>query len=68
MASGIVTIGTLTTKAGFEWFPSIFQPSFKLWIASTGEAIVFSSSILHEVMHVSAGRRYVLLAFLYGDV
>src|SRR5258706_185844 len=35
---------------------------------ATGEAIVFSSSILHEVMHVTAGRRYVLLAFLYGDV
>ena len=35
---------------------------------ATGEAIVFSSSILHEVLHVTAGRRYVLLAFLYGDV
>jgi predicted 2-oxoglutarate/Fe(II)-dependent dioxygenase YbiX len=35
---------------------------------ATGEAIVFSSSILHEALHVTAGRRYVLLAFLYGDV
>ncbi len=33
----------------------------------TGEAIVFSSSILHEPLHVTAGRRLVLLAFLFGD-
>lgn len=33
----------------------------------TGEAIVFSSSILHEPLHVVSGRRHVLLAFLFGD-
>ncbi|MDA0262377.1 MAG: 2OG-Fe(II) oxygenase [Proteobacteria bacterium] len=33
----------------------------------SGAAIVFSSSLLHEILEVSAGRRYVLLAFLYGD-
>lgn len=33
----------------------------------TGEAIVFSSSILHEPLHVTSGRRLVLLAFLFGD-
>ena len=33
----------------------------------TGAAIVFSSSLLHEAMHVTAGTRYVLLAFLFGD-
>jgi peroxiredoxin len=31
----------------------------------SGTAIVFSSSLLHEAMHVTAGRRYVLLAFLF---
>jgi hypothetical protein len=34
----------------------------------TGTAIVFSSSLLHEAMHVTAGRRFVFLAFLFGDV
>jgi hypothetical protein len=33
----------------------------------TGAAIVFSSSLLHEPMHVTKGRRYVLLANLYGE-
>ncbi len=32
----------------------------------TGEAVVFSSSILHEPLHVTKGRRLVLLAFLFG--
>lgn len=33
----------------------------------TGEAAVFSSSLLHEPLHVTKGRRLVLLAFLFGD-
>jgi len=33
----------------------------------TGTAIVFSSSLLHEAMHVTAGRRFVFLAFLFGE-
>ncbi len=33
----------------------------------TGMAVVFSSSLLHEPMHVTRGKRYVLLAFLYGE-
>ena len=33
----------------------------------TGAAIVFSSSLLHEPMHVTAGKRYVLLSFIYGE-
>jgi len=33
----------------------------------TGEAVVFSSSMLHEPLHVTSGRRLVLLAFLFGD-
>ena len=43
-----------------EYGPQVYRPG-------TGAAIVFSSSILHEAMHVTAGRRYVLLAFLFGD-
>jgi peroxiredoxin len=34
---------------------------------ATGAAIVFSSSILHEALEVRAGRRFVLLAFLFGE-
>jgi len=33
----------------------------------SGAAIVFSSSLLHEALHVTSGRRLVLLAFLFGD-
>ena len=33
----------------------------------TGAAIVFSSSLLHEVTQVTSGERFVLLAFLFGD-
>ena len=33
----------------------------------SGAAFVFSSSLLHEILEVSEGRRYVLLAFLYGE-
>jgi peroxiredoxin len=32
-----------------------------------GAAFVFSSSLLHEALHVTCGRRLVLLAFLFGD-
>ncbi len=32
-----------------------------------GAAFVFSSALLHEALHVTSGRRLVLLAFLFGD-
>jgi len=34
----------------------------------TGEALVFSSSMLHQVMPVTRGTRFVLLSFLFGDI
>ena len=34
--------------------------------AETGSALVFSSSLLHEVLEVTSGRRYVLLSHFYG--
>jgi hypothetical protein len=39
----------------------------QLYRPETGAALVFSSSLLHEPLHVTRGRRYVLLCFLYGD-
>jgi predicted 2-oxoglutarate/Fe(II)-dependent dioxygenase YbiX len=32
---------------------------------NNGTAFVFSSALLHEALHVTAGRRLVLLAFLF---
>ena len=33
----------------------------------TGAALIFSSSLLHEILTVTSGRRFVLLSHLYGD-
>jgi hypothetical protein len=38
-----------------------------LYRPETGAAITFSCSLLHEPLHVTKGRRFVLLAFLYGE-
>lgn len=43
-----------------EYGPHLYKPS-------TGEAIIFSCSMLHEALDVTEGERYVLLAFLYGE-
>jgi hypothetical protein len=45
-------------------FPEFGDQRYK---PESGCALVFSSSLLHEAMHVTAGRRFVLLAFLFGD-
>jgi peroxiredoxin len=39
----------------------------QLYRPATGAAIVFSCSMLHEALEVRSGRRFVLLAFLYGE-
>ncbi len=39
----------------------------QLYRPRTGDAIVFSSSILHEATEVTKGKRLALLAFLYGE-
>lgn len=38
-----------------------------LYRPGTGGAIVFSGSLLHEALPVTAGRRFVLLSFLFGE-
>ena len=43
-----------------EFGPGLYQPT-------RGDALVFSSSLLHEVVPVTAGKRYVLLGFFFGD-
>lgn len=43
-----------------EFSPNLYQ-------AARGDATVFASSLLHEVVPVTAGKRYVLLGFFFGD-
>jgi predicted 2-oxoglutarate/Fe(II)-dependent dioxygenase YbiX len=43
-----------------EYGPHLYRPP-------AGGALVFSCSLLHEVLDVTRGRRFVLLSFLYGD-
>jgi predicted 2-oxoglutarate/Fe(II)-dependent dioxygenase YbiX/peroxiredoxin len=45
-------------------FPEFGSRTYK---APTGGAIVFSCSVLHEAMPVTAGTRYATLPFLYGE-
>jgi hypothetical protein len=51
-------------EGGAIRFPEFGDQRYK---PESGCALVFSSSLLHEAMHVTAGRRFVLLAFLFGD-
>jgi predicted 2-oxoglutarate/Fe(II)-dependent dioxygenase YbiX len=43
-----------------EYGPHLYRPD-------AGAAVVFSCSLLHEATDVTAGRRFVLLTFFYGD-
>lgn len=43
-----------------EYGPHLYRPE-------AGAALIFSCSHLHEVLNVSAGRRFVLLSFLFGE-
>ena len=43
-----------------EYGPELYRPA-------PGAGLVFSCSHLHEVLAVTAGRRFVLLSFLYGE-
>ena len=43
-----------------EYGPHVYRPR-------TGEAVIFSCSLLHEATDVTAGRRFVLLSFFYGE-
>lgn len=45
-------------------FPEFGGQTFR---AGSGDAVVFSCSLLHEVMPVTAGRRYAFITFLYDE-
>jgi peroxiredoxin len=59
-----VNLNTEAFEGGELRFPEFGDQRYR---PDTGAAIVFSCSLLHEAMHVTAGTRYVLLAFLFGD-
>ena len=44
-----------------EFSPQLYKPK-------TGSAIVFSCSLLHEVVEMRSGNRYALLGFLFGEI
>jgi peroxiredoxin/predicted 2-oxoglutarate/Fe(II)-dependent dioxygenase YbiX len=51
-------------EGGEIWFPEFGPVKYK---APSGDAIVFSCSLLHEVPRVTKGKRYAFLPFLYDD-
>ncbi len=60
---------TLNLNTGDYTGGQLCFPEFgiDLYAPERGDAVVFSSSLLHEVMPVTAGKRYVLLGFFFGD-
>lgn len=59
-----INLNTDKFEGGEIRFPEFGDQRYKPEI---GSALVFSSSLFHEAMHVTGGRRFVLLAFLFGD-
>ena len=58
-----LNLNTEEYEGGALRFPEYGAQRYR---AETGSALVFSSSLLHEVLEVTSGRRYVLLSHLYG--
>jgi len=59
-----INLNTEEFEGGELRFPEFGDQRYR---PESGAAIVFSCSLLHEAMHVTAGTRYVLLAFLFGE-
>lgn len=58
---------TLNLNDGYQGGQLRFpEYSNKLYRPAAGTALVFSCAHLHEVLEVTAGRRFVLLSFLYA--
>ena len=59
---------TLNLNDGYQGGQLRFpEYSNQLYQPDTGAALVFACAHLHEVRDVTAGRRFVLLSFLYGE-
>lgn len=59
-----INLNTDEFEGGALRFPEFGDQRYR---PQSGTAIIFSSSLLHEAMHVTAGRRFVFLAFLFGE-
>lgn len=59
-----VNLNTEEFTGGELRFPEFGDQRYR---PQTGAAIAFSSSLLHEVMQLREGRRFALLAFVFGD-
>jgi hypothetical protein len=51
-------------EGGYLRFPEFGPHRYR---PAAGSAVVFSCSLLHEATDVTAGRRFVLLSFFYGE-
>lgn len=60
---------TLNLNAGEYEGGCLTFPEYgaQLYRPNTGEAVIFSCSLLHEATPVTQGRRYALLSFFYND-
>ncbi len=58
-----LNLNTEEHEGGALRFPEYGDQRYR---AETGTALIFSSSLLHEVLEVTSGHRYVLLSHLYG--
>jgi predicted 2-oxoglutarate/Fe(II)-dependent dioxygenase YbiX len=59
-----INLNTEEFEGGELRFPEFGDQRYR---PVTGAAIAFSCSLLHEALHVTGGRRYVLMAFLFGE-
>jgi peroxiredoxin len=60
-----INLNTDEFEGGTLRFPEFGDQRYR---PKSGTAMIFSSSLLHEAMDVSAGRRFVFLAFLFGEL
>ncbi len=59
-----INLNTEDFTGGELRFPEFGDQRYR---PKSGTAIVFSSSLLHEALHVTSGCRFVFLAFLFGE-
>jgi predicted 2-oxoglutarate/Fe(II)-dependent dioxygenase YbiX len=59
-----LNLNTGEYEGGYIRFP---EYGGYLYRPEAGAAVIFSCSLLHEATDVTAGRRFVLLTFFYGD-
>ncbi len=59
-----LNLNTGDYEGGYLRFP---EYGSHLYRPNTGEAVIFSCSLLHEATAITSGRRFALLSFFYND-